>query len=135
MRFLLLTSEGTDVGFLIPHFMSYFLKKGVPICLVTVAQTFPHYAQACAKIGTNLDKAKSEGKVVHIDLLSTHMEQYLGIQESQWNARTVFANLRQELELMTHDSHNALLVVDDFSVLFGEISSFETIYDGWRLNL
>lgn len=134
---LLITSRGTDGGFLLHHFISYYLKQAFPVCLVTLAQTFAHYSQAGLKIGANLDRAKKNGFLHHIDLLARLSSSYLtktgqskdkikstGSEGLHCNLEKLFHEIRTQLDSLVknpqHEKNNpdpALLVIDDLSML------------------
>lgn len=62
-----LSDSHVDGNFLVHHFLSFFLKKGVPVCFVGLQHTFSHYNNVAQKFGLNLS-----------DLIKTNKLNFVG---------------------------------------------------------
>ncbi|XP_039249238.2 elongator complex protein 6-like [Styela clava] len=133
---LLISSEDTDGGFLLHHFLSLFVKHKLPVLLVTLSQSFSHYAQACMKIGANLEKARTNGHVCCINIMEELVSNYLEFrqldeeEEEEKNInltktsninhiQEIFSIVNSRIEGLSDTMCTSLLVIDDICTLFG----------------
>lgn len=58
-----LSDSHVDGNFLVQHFLSFFLKKGIPVCFVGLHHTSNHYNIVAQKFGLNLSNLISTKKL------------------------------------------------------------------------
>ena len=121
-HFLLLSSSRIDGSFLLHHCLSMFLKSDSNVLFLMVAQTFPHYNMTCSKLGANLERCKTEGKLKILNLLDASLNAYLGENKHESKLVDVFESLSTQLlyqEIRKHfdfEKPNAI-IFDDLSML------------------
>ncbi|KAM4028431.1 elongator complex protein 6 [Anomaloglossus baeobatrachus] len=71
-QFTLISGHKTDAGFLLHHFMSYYLKAGCRVCFVALAQSFSHYSIIGQKLGVNLGSARDRGQLTFLEGLRSY---------------------------------------------------------------
>ncbi|CAJ0939403.1 unnamed protein product [Ranitomeya imitator] len=62
-QFTLISGHKTDAGFLLHHFLSYYLKAGCRVCFVALAQSFSHYNIIGQKLGVSLLSCRDRGQL------------------------------------------------------------------------
>ncbi|XP_018430327.1 PREDICTED: elongator complex protein 6 [Nanorana parkeri] len=82
-QFTLISDWKTDGGFLLHHFLSYYLKcilmvgvssGGRKVCFVALAQSFSHYNLIAQKLGVNLLSARDGGQLVFLEGLRSYSD-------------------------------------------------------------
>lgn len=71
-QFTLISGQKTDAGFLLHHFLSYYLKAGCRVCFVALAQSFSHYNVIAQKLGVNLVNARDQGQLRFLEGLRSY---------------------------------------------------------------
>ncbi|XP_039225522.1 elongator complex protein 6-like [Crotalus tigris] len=57
----LLCATKTDAGFLVHHFLSFYLRAGCKVCFLALAQSFSHYSFVAQKLVSRVDFMKIQG--------------------------------------------------------------------------
>ncbi|KAG8443430.1 hypothetical protein GDO86_012008 [Hymenochirus boettgeri] len=120
----------TDGGFLVHHFLSYYLKAGCKVCFVALIQSFSHYNIIAQKLGLNLSTAKDEGQLVFLEGLKSYTELHFGEKGGDDNSNPLsFLRTGSEMKPLYEFICSALapsagqpwkssvLILDDLSVL------------------
>lgn len=146
-KIVLITSDDVEGGFLLHHFISMYVKQKHPVCLVTLAQSYPHYVQAGLKMSSNLEKAKLEARLCHLDLMSIFLKSYLKtessgkinenllrvIQNPDTELKNIYLSIRSSLLELASKNANcdgpSLLVIDDISTLMSIGFSISALAD------
>ncbi|XP_015684551.1 elongator complex protein 6 [Protobothrops mucrosquamatus] len=63
----LLCATKTDAGFLVHHFLSFYLRAGCKVCFLALAQSFSHYSFVAQKLGVNLLTAKEQNQLIFFE--------------------------------------------------------------------
>nr|CAB3242335.1 elongator complex protein 6-like [Phallusia mammillata] len=121
---IFITDKGCNGTFLLHHFIALYLKAGQHVVLVTVEQSFAHYSVACGKLGANLTKSKTEGKLTHVDMMKAGLNEYLQESSPTDQLSKGFSNKTlEQLNDMIHDLVNSvpvdkksIVIVDDLSL-------------------
>ncbi|XP_075684917.1 elongator complex protein 6 isoform X2 [Rhinoderma darwinii] len=71
-QFTLISGHKTDPGFLLHHFLSYYLRAGCNVCFVALAQSFSHYNIIAQKLGVNLVSARDQGQLRFLEGLRSY---------------------------------------------------------------
>ncbi|KAM3822856.1 elongator complex protein 6 [Vipera latastei] len=67
----LLCATRTDAGFLVHHFLSFYLRAGCKVCFLALVQSFSHYSFVAQKLGVNLLTAKEQNQLVFFEGLKS----------------------------------------------------------------
>ncbi|XP_069585270.1 elongator complex protein 6 [Ranitomeya imitator] len=71
-QFTLISGHKTDAGFLLHHFLSYYLKAGCRVCFVALAQSFSHYNIIGQKLGVSLLSCRDRGQLSFLEGLRSY---------------------------------------------------------------
>lgn len=67
-KFILASNaRSVDGGFLIHHFLTFYIKSGYNVALVTLEQSLGHYKNVAQRLGVNLTAAKEKGQFVCVE--------------------------------------------------------------------
>ncbi|XP_059830389.1 elongator complex protein 6 [Hypanus sabinus] len=130
---VLLCDKQTDGGFLVHHFLSFYLKGGCKVCFLGLLQSFSHYSLVAQKLGVNLSAAREKGQLVFLEGLRSSLDLLLDDQQDSTLHKSSplqflsspNASLRSLYEFVCTSvqktSENAwkfsVLIIDDLSVL------------------
>ncbi|XP_069778252.1 elongator complex protein 6 isoform X1 [Narcine bancroftii] len=78
---ILLCDKQTDGGFLVHHFLSFYLKGGCKVCFLGLLQSFNHYTLVAQKLGINLPAAREKGQLVFLEGLRSSLDVLLGDEQ------------------------------------------------------
>lgn len=110
--------EGADCSFLLHHFISAYLKADRRIVLVSLSQTFAHYAVAGSKASSvNLHRARQSGKLKFIDILSKSPDEYLFGKDGHILAKDLYSDVQRCVEEQGKELEGGVVVVDDLTNL------------------
>lgn len=140
---ILLCDKQTDGGFLVHHFLSFYLKGGCKVCFLGLQQSFNHYNLVAQKLGVKLSAAKEKGQLVFFEGLRAALDILLDDKpDSTLQASSPLqflssptASLRSLYEFvctsLTETSETTwkfpVLIIDDLSVLLSLGVSTENI--------
>lgn len=82
-QFILISGHKTDAGFLLHHFLSYYLKAGCNVCFVALAQSFSHYSVIAQKLGVNLVNARDQGQLSFLEGLRSYNRLFTDTAEAE----------------------------------------------------
>uniref|UniRef100_F6UN53 Elongator complex protein 6 n=1 Tax=Monodelphis domestica TaxID=13616 RepID=F6UN53_MONDO len=130
-KFTLLCDAKTDGGFLVHHFLSFYLKANCKVCFVALLQSFSHYNIVGQKLGVNLIAARDRGQLVFFEGLKSTVEVLFGskeqpntlkfIRESSSDLKSLYEFVQKALTPSGDGSATSwkfpVLLVDDLSVL------------------
>ncbi|ORY96195.1 hypothetical protein BCR43DRAFT_473816 [Syncephalastrum racemosum] len=129
-----------SANFLLHHFIVNHLKANRKVVLVGLSQIFNHYFLIGRKLGVNLQASKQSGQFVFLDAL-THLNSYT--KRTPYPPERVPSAPTAVLDgscssdalpsflstIQSHLSENALLILDDTSVLLDTGFDASSIYD------
>ncbi|XP_044512932.1 elongator complex protein 6 [Gracilinanus agilis] len=130
-KFTLLCDVKTDGGFLVHHFLSFYLKANCKVCFVALLQSFSHYNIVGQKLGVNLIAARDRGQLLFLEGLKSTVEVLFGseeqpntlkfIRESSSDLKSLYEFVQKSLSPSSDGSAASwkfpVLLVDDLSVL------------------
>ncbi|XP_078254875.1 elongator complex protein 6 [Rhinoraja longicauda] len=142
---ILLCDKQTDGGFLLHHFLSFYLKGGCKVCFLGLQQSFNHYNLVAQKLGVNLSAAKEKGQLVFFEGLRSALDVLLDDKPDgtlQGSSPLQFlsspsTSLRSLYEFVCTSLSDAnettwkfpVLIIDDLSVLLSLGVTTENILD------
>ncbi|XP_051574814.1 elongator complex protein 6-like [Myxocyprinus asiaticus] len=81
--FVLLSDRKADASFLIPHYLSFYLRAGCKVCFLGLVQTFSHYNAVSQRLGVSLVQARDKGQLVFLEGLKESLGVILQDDTSQ----------------------------------------------------
>ena len=123
---ILISSDSADGTFLLPHFLTLFLKAESNVILLTAAQTPDHYKVICSKFGVNLGRCQQEKKFKILNLLEASLRCYVeetnASSESDSDLLAAFRNnsmklIYKEIKSNLNLESKNFVVLDDISIL------------------
>ena len=121
-KIIFISSENIDGSFLLNHFLTFFLKADIHVTFLTAAQSFPHYNVVCSRLGANLERSQTLGKLKVFNLLEASLNAYTETRAEGESLATAFEHnsaklLYQEIKNSLIPEQPNVVILDDFSVL------------------
>jgi len=112
---VLLSDSDADSSFVINHFLSTYMRLQRPVVMVTAAQYFTHYAVSCMKIGANLEKYRTSGRLKVINFLERSLLPVDDEVHDEEILRNLYLHVKSVIETEFETFEGGLLVIDDLT--------------------